>query len=253
MKANINIAKQTAGSDCRFRGQVLDYLYRELDAAETDQFELHLADCYVCTDELAGLSFPRYEVFDWKQKEFDPIQTPEFVFDYKTSVNRSFAAILSSYLIGLKAAFGFREIGFAAAVLTLAFALWAFSPLSGVITNPTSKLSVSLPPVEEFPQIEPQEIADLSRSKDKLVADMDKVADIGKQNLSFNVAVKKPKNVYIRESNHRVNSPGRTETGKIERENRGSLADLELPLSGRNEQNDESLRLSELFEDIGGV
>ncbi|MEW2856430.1 hypothetical protein AB1B00_30505, partial [Pseudomonas aeruginosa] len=93
-------------------------------------------------------------------------------------------------------AFGFREIGFAAAVLTLAFALWAFSPLSGVITNPTSKLSVSLPPVEEFPQIEPQEIADLSRSKDKLIADMDKVADIDKQNLSFNVAVKKPKNVY---------------------------------------------------------
>jgi hypothetical protein len=54
------------------------YMYAELSSAECSAFEQHLIDCADCTDEFAAISSARYEVYDWKKLEFDPLETPSF-------------------------------------------------------------------------------------------------------------------------------------------------------------------------------
>ncbi len=69
-----------AGSTkCNFSPDVVSYMYGELPAAECPAFESHLLDCSDCTDEFAAVSTARYEVYDWKKLEFEPLETPVFV------------------------------------------------------------------------------------------------------------------------------------------------------------------------------
>jgi hypothetical protein len=65
-------------SECKFNGEMVSYMYGELSSEETSVFELHLVDCSACTDEFAAISSSRYEVYDWKKLEFDPLETPNF-------------------------------------------------------------------------------------------------------------------------------------------------------------------------------
>jgi hypothetical protein len=73
MMNDVNISK------CTFAGDVVPYMYGEMSAAGADSFETHLLECDGCTDELADVSFARYEVYDWKKLEFDPLPTPRIL------------------------------------------------------------------------------------------------------------------------------------------------------------------------------
>ncbi len=64
---------------CILSTDILSYLYGEMPAAEYSTFESHLLDCGDCTDEFAAISIARYEVYDWKMTEFEPLETPVFV------------------------------------------------------------------------------------------------------------------------------------------------------------------------------
>ena len=57
---------------------MVPYMYGELSSADVSVFESHLLDCAACTDEFAEISNARYEVYDWKKLAFDPLPTPEF-------------------------------------------------------------------------------------------------------------------------------------------------------------------------------
>src|SRR5881392_3406899 len=65
-------------SKCKFNGDMVSYMYGELPSDESTVFEQHLLDCTNCTDEFAAISSSRYEVYDWKKLEFDPLETPSF-------------------------------------------------------------------------------------------------------------------------------------------------------------------------------
>lgn len=86
---------------CSHGGDMLAYLYNEMAAADRDSFELHLADCGTCIDDFADLSQSRYPVFEWKQLEFDPLPTPRIVIP-TTEASRV------SWFDKLKASFAFR-------------------------------------------------------------------------------------------------------------------------------------------------
>lgn len=64
---------------CKLSTDILSYMYGELPAAECSTFESHLLDCGDCTDEFAAISLARYEVYDWKKTDFEPLETPVFV------------------------------------------------------------------------------------------------------------------------------------------------------------------------------
>ena len=62
--------------NCKHSNEIVPYMYGELARSATSEFEAHLLECQVCTDEFAAMSAARYEVYDWKKLEFDPLATP---------------------------------------------------------------------------------------------------------------------------------------------------------------------------------
>ena len=67
---------------CKYSNGILPYMYGEMVSPATDEFESHLLECQACTDEFAALSAARYEVYDWKKLEFDPLATPAIAIPY---------------------------------------------------------------------------------------------------------------------------------------------------------------------------
>jgi hypothetical protein len=65
-------------SECKFSAEIVSYMYDELSSSQRFSFEQHLVDCSECTDEFAAISSARFEVYDWKKLEFDPLETPSF-------------------------------------------------------------------------------------------------------------------------------------------------------------------------------
>ena len=62
--------------NCKYSNEMVPYMYGELATSAATEFESHLLECQACTDEFAALSAARYEVYDWKKVEFDPLPTP---------------------------------------------------------------------------------------------------------------------------------------------------------------------------------
>lgn len=69
-------------SSCEFSAEIVSYLYNESSVAARNKFETHLANCGVCTDEFATISNARFSVFEWQKDEFAHLLTPEIVIPY---------------------------------------------------------------------------------------------------------------------------------------------------------------------------
>jgi anti-sigma factor RsiW len=64
---------------CEYSESVVAYLYDELPVRETSIFEAHLEHCILCTDEFAAVADTRYSVYEWHKEAFVPLATPRFV------------------------------------------------------------------------------------------------------------------------------------------------------------------------------
>jgi len=73
---------KNAKNNCPLTGEIVSYIYGELEGKAEFEFETHLADCTACTDEFAAVSESRYSVFEWKKEVFDPLPTPSFDVPY---------------------------------------------------------------------------------------------------------------------------------------------------------------------------
>ena len=78
-------------SKCKFSAEIVPYMYGESSPAESSAFEQHLVDCSDCTDEFAAISSARYEVYDWKKLEFDPLETPTFDVPFREAAGVSWS------------------------------------------------------------------------------------------------------------------------------------------------------------------
>jgi hypothetical protein len=84
--------------NCPFADEIVSYMYDEMAVAERPKFEEHLVDCQVCTDDFAVVSLARFEAYDWKRAEFDPLRTPLMVIPYEEkaiSIGERFSAWLA--------------------------------------------------------------------------------------------------------------------------------------------------------------
>ena len=75
----------TSDDPCTFSGDMLAYLYDELSPDGRVHFESHLSGCSRCIDEFAELSMSRYSVYEWKKLEFAPLATPRFIVPVRPS------------------------------------------------------------------------------------------------------------------------------------------------------------------------
>ena len=65
-------------SNCAFAEPLISYLYGESGAAEKIEFETHLETCAGCVNQLTEFAFARSAVREWRGLEFDQLATPIF-------------------------------------------------------------------------------------------------------------------------------------------------------------------------------
>jgi hypothetical protein len=121
--------KDVTIKECGFSADMVPYMYAELSAAKSTVFETHLLECTACTDEFASLSGARYEVYDWKKSEFDILPTPTFT----TAFGSESETALSSWTEKVRAAFSasWAVPGVALAAVALVSIFAAIFILSG--------------------------------------------------------------------------------------------------------------------------
>lgn len=88
-------------SDCAFGERLVSYLYGESSGAESFEVEKHLKNCEACADEFAAFSGLHFAIDDWKTTEFAPLATPLIEIPYETKTE----VVKSSWLSGLRQIF----------------------------------------------------------------------------------------------------------------------------------------------------
>lgn len=221
-------------NSCGFNGDVLSYLYNEMSEAERDRFESHLEACETCVNEFAILSDARYSVYEWKAIEFAPMETPAIIIPIEP--------VKASWLDVIKTAFAFPRglvaagAGFAAIALIVSVSLIGFSgngiddkPVVRTIEPQVSTMAAQNPVSSPSPEMSK---VDTPPSPDKT-----------------RVEVERHKPEIVKAS---VRVPKNNLSTTATKKNRDSSAkNVNAPRLVRFDDNDDdSLRLAELFNDI---
>ena len=222
---------------CSNGGDLLAYLYDEMPAADRDSFELHLADCGTCIDDFAEISQGRYPVFEWKSLEFDPMPTPGFVMPAQATAIGFFDKLRAAFAIQR----GFAFDGVAIAVLVAVLVVYAFYLQSG----PEKDVAVANPePIASQTQrvIPPATTPEISSSarieNDEPERAMQKSSP--KRSAPVKASALKPRPIQ----------PVRTSDEKTQVKPQKQLRQIPV-LSVAEDDEDETLRLADMFDDIG--
>ena len=218
-------------SACKFSVDIVPYMYGELSVSGTTAFESHLVECSECTDEFAVISNARYEVYDWKKLAFDPIATPVFEIPYEA------AEPAVSWVDKLRAAFGqswaVPSVAFAGLIVASVIgAVFMFSGDDQLVVQNDNKNSGGTTAVN-------------SPRRDVLP-------------VVSNPSETKPDQVKSDPVPAQISSPRQIEAKRIKAVKASRTE--EKPTSARNQkaprlneftdEEDDSLRLAELFEDV---
>ena len=226
-------------SECSFSEDAVLYLYGELPDAECALFESHLLDCTACTDEFAAMASARYEVYDWKKIEFDPIATPRFEIPFDEPVDAASWTDRIRYAFGRGWAIpGLAVAGLAVvSIFALTFLLFSgetndVASSTGAVDNSTignvAAVPVGIPSVQA--PVADGEVRDTRPPEE---AGRDRIAPVVRS------ALRTTRNVNSTQPKRTVTKPESTRAVKVD-----------VPrLNGFPDDEDTSLRLAELFED----
>ena len=222
---------------CSNGGDLLAYLYDEMRAADRETFELHLADCVSCIDEFAEISQGRYPVYEWKALEFDPMPTPRFVVPVEEVTAGLFDKLRTAFTANRGLAFGSA----AATILVAIFAAYAVYIQNGsenvvAVAQPEPVAS----PVKKVvaPQPEPELKSPIRDDPAKSLAVKPEATT--KTGEIVKVSVRKPK----------PNEQAGVSESKPSPVPQRQIRSIPV-LSVAEDDEDDSLRLADLFEDIG--
>lgn len=133
---------------CGSADNLVGYLYGEMEEAAKAEFEVHLADCSSCAEELATFSALRISIGEWKTSEQNDVQASAA----KEPSARGFLAGLKE---ALSASFGIKALaGASIAVLVIILGVIAFSILT---SQDTADQIANVAPAEEMPVKAPAE------------------------------------------------------------------------------------------------
>lgn len=232
---------ETAKHNCgQFDGEALmSYIYGELDGAAAARVEDHLLECTNCRMEFADLSDGHLSVFEWNKLEFEPLATPAINIEYAKK-RGAFAAIAETF-----AATGKWRVAvpaFAAFVVAIS----GFAMYSGIFSNGT-ELAADQPKAVASPADKPQIAREIEKDDDE------------PEMKETQPAVEQPND--LPEKVHAVTISDRPEQKRIDpkrvlRPVRNeavpsaiTVADAPVRLSDFEESEDDSPRLSDLFDD----
>lgn len=222
--------KPNANNLCTHGGDMLAYLYNEMTGADREMFEEHLSDCGTCIDDFAELSQSRYPVFEWKQLEFDPMPTPTIVLPVEDARVSWFDKVRAAF--ALRPAFAFGSLAAIAVIASLA----AFVLIGGSSADVDVAGGVPTPaPIVPSPEA-PARIPDRAIEP---VAANDTKPEIRRNET--------PKVV-------KASAPTSKPAAPLTKPKATQQAKRNEPLPALNsgdEDEDDSLRLADIFEEIG--
>ena len=107
-------------SDCAFAEPLISYFYGESGAAEKIEFETHLETCAGCVNQLTEFAFARSAIREWRGLEFDRLATPIFEIPAKSVYPQPSAENPRSRFSDWRRIFTFKPaLGMAAGVLLI--------------------------------------------------------------------------------------------------------------------------------------
>jgi|CXWL01.1.fsa_nt_gi hypothetical protein len=228
---------------CEFSDEIVSYIYDEIDTAGRRKFESHLALCTSCNDEFAGISDARFSMFEWRKEEFAHLSTPEIVIPYAAKHRDVETAESTGFFAGLTAMLAFvrspMAIG-AGLVVLLGLGFVTFTLVRSGDSNMVAS-NRNVPPVatpanvyvgNEVTAVNPDPVdskAPVAKSDDR---------DDGPTPVK--ASDRRQKAVRSNPSNQR----------RLENQNR--FARKAPRLSGDGDDDDDSLRLADMFDEIGG-
>ena len=220
-------------SKCKFESGIVPYMYGEMAVHEATAFESHLLECSACTDEFAAVSAARYEVYEWKKLEFDPLSTPVIEIPQVEPLGvGSWFEKLRAVFAGSWAVPGVAFAGLALAVAFTSFLILSRDGNQDVVKNNTNTPVTNRPETDSNPA--PATVA--------------KEAPAGDANVPV-----QPKVVRAGES--KPSQPRRSErVGRAPKAIPVQTTATKTPaaptLNDFDDEEDTSLRLAELFENI---
>jgi len=228
-------------SECGFTTELVPYMYGELGSTESGVLESHLIECGDCRDEFAAVSSARYEVYDWKQIEFEPLTTPVFEIPYAgvpepagaySWVNKVRAAFSNSWAV--------PSVAFASvALLSIFAASFYFSGESETVPYLSSNVAVPGPSISPI--------------------DLKREVTVKNEDKALSALV--PQSVAAPSSTRSTPKPRARDAAAVKRQDNirtTAVTGRPVPSTSRRaptlneftEEEDTSLRLAQLFDDI---
>lgn len=253
-------------SGCGYAEQMVSYLYGETGAAETRDFETHLGSCSICADELEAFSVVQFSINDWKLQEFADLKTPLIEIPYEKAGNeanqREVSGVTASWLSGLRNLFSLSP---AWSLATASFAVLAvFGFFALIVLNPDKSNDVAgtnknTKPVT-VPTVEKTTVPETANTNQNRSPERD-IKPLNEQKTpppEIAVAPDTKNTRVIKTTNKNQRQTQRIESTNLPKNNnmvkRDNKNKTEIPPKMiEDDEEDDTLRLAELFEEIDTV
>jgi hypothetical protein len=216
---------------CEGKERIIELVYGEISASASADLKAHAAVCSECTTELSSLSLVRAEVTAFKSSAFDTLATPFIdlsVFSVEREPRNSFAGLVDL----LRGSFGLR-LSFAGLMIAMTAGVAAFLILGSGNDVQLAINAVAPPEIAANiePTTDPQPKAPETRSSDE-----------GK------VVESAASPTVASESRRAAPKASKARTEAVQRKQSAITTET----AGFDEFADDSLRLSDMLEQIGG-
>lgn len=264
-------------SGCDYSAEILAYLYGEIGESKKSDFETHLPDCTNCTDALADSAFARFSVKEWRDAEFAHLKTPVINVPYEREKENITGAFVSdSWLARLRRYVSlsptWATAGGATAALAIGIGLVfaAMNIFQTVEIAEVYKQNSAISTVSPTTEIIAQNPAEISSGNQKTESNLEQSPNSPDKNIksikseiafnnktsddSENTIVKISENVRNNKKEKQISenvSENNRVTGKTTNKAAASKPSQVPGLINFEEEEDNTLRLAELFDETG--
>ena len=233
-------------------GDLLSYIYGEMDEQSRNIFESHLEECDDCAVDLGAFSDARLGVVEWRRSDFDHLATPEIVIPQAEDVVVLVASPAKSgfftglaELIGSVPVFAKAGAGLVAAALLIGVIYVSFSANSSevAVADMNSKPEVRSQPDSAPVTLAPAPSSTVEIAKDDKFKSEDRPVPAVRRVAPQTKVIGQGQQIAVNGPKARRLNPLRTETAK-------SVAPR---LNSFDDEEDQTLRLSDLFSQVGPI
>jgi len=244
-------------NSCSFAEQIVEYIYDEIPVKDRTNFESHLINCLPCADEIAGFGLVRSTVSEWRKEEIFALDAPAVQIPAMQTVESEKASWFDEF----RKLFSFTPAwtaGFAVLLVCIGL-VWMFfggstkpdfasntsnqvAPVTPIITNESRDLTTQ--PKQEQSVVNPKEEGSKNIPQQVQEVQTKKVAPkINTVRVSNSAPKQKSLKPKINES-YAGNLKNTNKPNNIQKQNAPTLTEVDG-------DEDNSLRLSELFDEVG--